>query len=115
VVIDLAVEDEGIAAVLGGHGLMPAGQVEDRETAEAEAQRAVEVLSLVVGAAMEEARAHAAHVLQGSPLAAEIIDAADAAHRDQDSILVLLHARHAASLLVSDDYAGAVYRIAYAR
>ena len=60
VVVDLSVEDDHLGTVFGEDRLAAAAQVDDAEPAHAEADGAVEVEPLVVGAAMPHGAAQAA-------------------------------------------------------
>ena len=53
-VVDLAVEDDRVAAVLGEDRLVTAGDVDDAEAAHAEAEVAVGEHAAVVGPAMDD-------------------------------------------------------------
>ena len=55
VVVDLAVEDDDDGAVLVGHRLRAAGDVEDREPPVAEADAVADVEAVAVGAAVDDA------------------------------------------------------------
>ena len=55
VVVDLAVEDDRVAAILRGDRLMAAGDVDDGEATHAEAEIAVDELAAVVRSAMDDA------------------------------------------------------------
>ena len=57
-VVDLAVADDPDALVLVGDRLMAAGEVDDRQAAHAEQHLAVQVVAVIVGAAMGRDRAH---------------------------------------------------------
>jgi hypothetical protein len=78
-VIDLAVGDQGEAAVGGLQGLMPAGQIDDRQPGVPHAEMTRDKGSLVIGSAMGQPR-HGG--LQGRDRdgAATIEEADDAAH-----------------------------------
>ena len=77
-VVDLAVEDDGDRAV-GGHERLPAaGEVDHRQPAMAESDRAVEVKAVGVGAAMRERRGHRGQRVARAGIVGEV--AGDAAH-----------------------------------
>ena len=80
-IVDLAVERHPDRAVLVAHRLPAAGQVDDAEPALAEADVALDVEPLVVGAAMREAGAKAIEdrLLDRTPL--QVQDPRNAAHR----------------------------------
>src|SRR6185436_20319839 len=81
VVVNLAVERDREAAVVGGDRLMAVLDVDDAETAHAERDGAVDELSAVVGTAMPHRLAHAAQeprIEAAGRLAIEPSD--DAAH-----------------------------------
>jgi len=59
IVVDLAVEDDPRAAVLVVNRLRSAFEIDDREAAHSEADRAVDVKAVVVGTAMPDRVAHA--------------------------------------------------------
>ena len=54
-VIDFAVENHPHGFFLVRHGLVPAAEIDDREPAKAESERAGDVVALVIRAAMDEA------------------------------------------------------------
>src|SRR5262249_18001985 len=81
-VVDLAVEDDPDGAFRVGHRLMPAGQVDDRQTAEAEPERPIEVIPVVIGAAMHDAGRHPGRRFRKHrSVVAEIKLPANATHR----------------------------------
>ena len=58
VVVDLPVEDDPDRAILVGHGLPPAGQVDDGETGHAETHAGLDVRARVVGPTVDDAAEH---------------------------------------------------------
>jgi len=81
VVEDLAVEDDPHRLVLVGHGLLPRGQVDDREPGVGQAGVAVVVAPELVGATMEHRPHHVperAHLGRTPP--AQVHDPGDATH-----------------------------------
>src|SRR4029079_14510121 len=80
VVVDLAVEDDPGAAVLVGHGLMAAGEVDDGQAPHGEAGLPQQHGAVVVRAAVNEG---GAHPLQDRRIGPEEVPlAADSAHQD---------------------------------
>ena len=81
VVVDLAVEDDHLRPVFVEDRLSPAVQVDDAETAHAEADSPADITPLVVGAAMPDCGAHLTQQRLGDgsvPVAVD--DPSDAAH-----------------------------------
>src|SRR3954470_21716832 len=58
IIVDLAVENDGVAAGLVGDGLLAAAEIDDREAPHAERAAVIEELAVVVGAAMEDGTIH---------------------------------------------------------
>ena len=84
VVIDLTVENHVPAAISRGHGLGSAGQIQDAQTAVAEAYGGIVVGPFRVGPAVGEATRHGRQRLfRGIRLVTECGEAGDAAHRSR--------------------------------
>jgi hypothetical protein len=80
-VVDLAVEDDGVAAARGRHRLMAGRrQVDDRQPLEAEAHAAVDEDPFVVGAAVVHGRGHPPQQLLVRRAAVPVVDARYATH-----------------------------------
>jgi hypothetical protein len=80
VVEDLAVLHRVHAPVLGGDGLVAAGEVDDRQPARRQRDRAVDQAARVVGPAMDQGRAHRLQRRRVDGRAVERGQPADAAH-----------------------------------
>src|SRR5207237_587611 len=81
-VVDLAVEDQPHLAVLAGHRLFAAGEIDDRQAPEAERHSGLEVHAVAVGPAVRERARHALDLVarDGTPAAAPVEDRREAAH-----------------------------------
>jgi hypothetical protein len=78
IIVDLAVQDDPERLVFIGNGLAAAGQVDDGQAAEAEAQTRLDVDRHIVGASMGDCRRHGFHV--GGSYATPGQDSNEAAH-----------------------------------
>ena len=81
-VVDLAVEGQPAAARVAGHGLLTAGEIDDRETSVAETDTRFEVITGFVWAAVGQRIGHAAQQARGYlALAKQVDDTRYSAHR----------------------------------
>src|SRR5882724_8860485 len=80
-VVDLAVQDDPDCFLCIRHRLVASGQIDDRETAKAETNRAIEKVALVVGTAMPNLFGHSPNRVRFDRLVPDKVKlAADAAH-----------------------------------
>ena len=83
-VVDLAVEDDPDRLLGVGHRLMAAGQIDNRQSAKAEAERTRDVHALIVRPTVGDGPTHRHDVLgKDGSAAAEIELSADPAHGAQ--------------------------------
>src|SRR5439155_22131140 len=81
-VVDLAIEHDPHRFFAVGHRLMAASEIDDRESSKAKAQWSIEMVALIVGAAVHEAVGHVDdRPAQNLGAVAEVELAANAAHR----------------------------------
>ena len=86
VIVDFAVKDDVPAPVGGGHGLGPAGEIEDAEATVAEPDGGVPIGPFRIRTAVREGTGHGGQdPLRGVGLVAEGGETGDAAHREEDS------------------------------
>ena len=90
IVIDFAIEDHPDIARGIGHGLVTSGgEIEDGESAEGEAEGAIEVEAIVIGAAVGESAGHFGESLGvGGGAGGEVELADDTAHEERRGWLV---------------------------
>src|SRR5262249_14592201 len=87
-VVDLTVEDDPGGLLGVGHRLMAAGQVDDGESTEAQPDRAVQVVALVVGTPVHDSPCHRLDLVQQAGGAvAEVVQSADSTHGSAQSAL----------------------------
>src|SRR5206468_1446476 len=85
-VVDFAIENDPHRRLAVRHRLMSARQVDDRQPAEAEADRSVDMVSLVVGATVHERAIHPPQAVRvDRSEVAEVVFAANPTHRRQCS------------------------------
>src|SRR5688572_6407224 len=58
VIVNFSVKDDSVAVIFGKHGLVPARQVDDRQSAKSESAVSIDVHAFVIGPAMADAVDH---------------------------------------------------------
>jgi hypothetical protein len=82
IVVDLSVEDDVESPILVGDGLMAAVEIDDRQPANAETDRSVDVIADVVRSAVDDRRTHSPNGLGIDwTLSLGVDDAADSTHQ----------------------------------